>query len=135
MGDDKLSYGQLQKSLGILSSEICRKIDSLTSEVKASVDAINKRIDLHAKTLEEVTDTLTVHSVSIATLEATVKTLSTQVITLNAKCEALEGRQRRKNIRLIGLPEGAEGPSLSPNFCKRSSGWRRYRVSTGHTVP
>lgn len=44
-----------------------------------------------------------------------MNSLKAQVKILNDKCEDLEGRSRRNNIRLIGVPEGAEVPRLT-NF-------------------
>ncbi|KAL2083794.1 hypothetical protein ACEWY4_021567 [Coilia grayii] len=39
--------------------------------------------------------------------------LRSEIATLNAKCEDLEGHSRRTNIRLVGIPEGVEGPNLT----------------------
>ena len=46
---------------------------------------------------------------SVTTLEKTVTTLQKQVTFLIAKTEDQENRSRRNNLRLINLPEGAEG--------------------------
>ncbi|KAJ8409744.1 hypothetical protein AAFF_G00218030 [Aldrovandia affinis] len=50
------------------------------------------------------------HSTRITELEANVGSLTTRVTYLDNRCEDLEGRMRRNNIRLLGIPEGVEGP-------------------------
>ncbi|KAJ8400420.1 hypothetical protein AAFF_G00395440 [Aldrovandia affinis] len=49
------------------------------------------------------------HSTRITELEANVGSLTTRVTYLDNRCEDLEGRMRRNNIRLLGIPEGVEG--------------------------
>lgn len=44
----------------------------------------------------------------LTSLQCAVSVLTEEVRQLQAKCEDLEGRSRRNNIRLIGIPEGLE---------------------------
>lgn len=50
------------------------------------------------------------YSDSIVSLEKAVKDLATSNKQLTDKMEDLESRSRRCNLRVIGIPEGAEGP-------------------------
>lgn len=61
-------------------------------------------------TVQELEHWATDHSSRIDELEATVSMLTTQVKCLDDWCEDLEGRIRRNNIRVLGVPEGLEGP-------------------------
>lgn len=47
---------------------------------------------------------------SLHSLEPTVVSLKKEVASLQAKCIDLECRSRRSNLRLVGIPEGLEGP-------------------------
>lgn len=48
----------------------------------------------------------------IVTLQSKVGNLSAELVKLENKCEDLEARSRRHNIRIIGVPE--DGPPVSP---------------------
>ncbi|CAM4672337.1 unnamed protein product [Leuciscus chuanchicus] len=48
---------------------------------------------------------LSAWSDEVVTLQTTVNTLKTEVAELRDKCEDLEGRARRCNIRILGVPE------------------------------
>lgn len=41
----------------------------------------------------------------VGSLQSKVDKLSAQLVTLDSRCEYLEARSRRNNIRIIGLPE------------------------------
>ncbi|KAI4885079.1 hypothetical protein NFI96_008457 [Prochilodus magdalenae] len=105
-----LSYESFQKAISALGQEICGKIDSLAAELRSSIDSLTKRNDDHNKVLTELSQTASSHSDAIAKMESSLLTLRAEVKTLTTKCEDLEGRQRRNNIRLFGVPEGIEGP-------------------------
>lgn len=48
--------------------------------------------------------------------------LTTQVNSLMKKCKDLEGRSRWNNVRLVGLPEGTEGPRRTEFMAKYPHG-------------
>ncbi len=50
------------------------------------------------------------HDTELSDLRANIKKLTATVDSLSKKCENLEGHSRWNNIRLVGLPEGMEGP-------------------------
>lgn len=61
-------------------------------------------------TVRELERAATEHNARLSELEATISTLTKQTARLEDKCEDLEGRSRRNNIRVLGVLEGVEGP-------------------------
>lgn len=61
-------------------------------------------------TVQDLEHAATDRSSRIDELEATVSMLTTQVKRLDDRYEDLEGRSRRNNIHILGVPEGLEGP-------------------------
>lgn len=49
---------------------------------------------------------LTSCSDGIATMKATIKTLTAEMAKLEEKCEDQEAKSKRNNIKIIGVPEG-----------------------------
>lgn len=114
------NVGQLQAMLDLQKVEICLKIDrsfsdlrsdisSVREELRHATEPLQQKLDSHDQTIAELDRASTAHSDQLAALEATVSTLQKQASMLTDKCEDLEGRARRNNIRLVGVPEGAEG--------------------------
>lgn len=60
--------------------------------------------------MHELERACTDNCTELSKLDSTVNSLKAQVKLLSDKCEDLEGRSRRNNIRLIWVPEGLEGP-------------------------
>ncbi|KAJ3613996.1 hypothetical protein NHX12_017573 [Muraenolepis orangiensis] len=79
-------------------------------ELKSSVEPLQRTVEAHKATMRDLEQAATDHSTQIDELEATVGMLTSQVKRLDDKCEELEGRSRRNNIRAMGIPEGLEGP-------------------------
>lgn len=62
----------------------------------------------HNVQLKDLSESATNTSNSVVKLEEKVKQLSNKVEQLSEKCIDLEGRSKRNNIRLAGVPEGRE---------------------------
>lgn len=62
----------------------------------------------HEKTIKELEKSASLHSDDVTALRQVTR-LNSEVGKLTEKCEDLEGRSRRHNIRIIGVPEGVEG--------------------------
>lgn len=116
-----LTAEMLQSMMGSLKTDIFSKIDTsattirsemilVKDELKRSIERIQNKLDAHGVVLSELERGATDHSTRITELEANVGSLTTRVTYLDNRCEDLEGRMRRNNIRLLGIPEGAEGP-------------------------
>ena len=114
------NLGQLQAMLDLLKGEICTKIDWLSSDLRSDISSVREelrhtieplqqKLSSHDQTIVELECASTDHRDQLTTLETMVSTLQNQVKLLTDKCEDLEGRARRNNIRLVGVPEGAEG--------------------------
>lgn len=61
------------------------------------------------ETLGSLTEAVSAHDARIDSLESALKKMEGVNTALQQKIEDLEGRSRRNNIRIIGVPEGAEG--------------------------
>lgn len=89
------------------------EISSLNQSIQASISDMKNDLARHDNTLTELQDCASGHSDTIATLEATVERLCTDLKRLDEKCEDLEARSRRNNVRISGIPEGTEGPRMT----------------------
>lgn len=68
------------------------------------------------------------HITRISELEANVGSLATRVAYLDNRCEDMESRMRRNNIRLLGIVEGVEGTrptEFMAQLLQELPGWRR----------
>lgn len=97
-------------------------------------DHIHVVRDELATTKNEMQTSISALEATTASLENTIKelgklhTLQCQVTRLNSnvekrteKCEDLEGHSRRHNIRIIGIPEGIEGPRPLGFICESTA--------------
>lgn len=113
----------LQSLMDSLRSDIFEKIDGLSTSIRSeiasvrqelrnSIDPLQRTVDAHEATVHELERAATDHNTRINDLEATVSMLTKQATRLEDKCEDLEGRSRRNNICVVGVPEGVEGSLL-----------------------
>lgn len=120
-----LNEATFTRALEVLKRDICDKLDSkidavthtlrfeissVKEEFKAAVSSLQATVNSQGATIKDLEVSATTCSDDLSSLQATVKTLKEEVKHLQTKCEDLEGRSRRNNIRLIGVPEGAETP-------------------------
>lgn len=108
-----------------LESGIHAKFDAHAAEIRGEISLIREEMhntfssfkeDLKTQS-ERLTNLETATSewtTSLHSLEPTVVSLKKEVASLQAKCIDLECRSRRSNLRLVGIPEGLEGPQ--PKF-------------------
>lgn len=99
-------FGKIESVVGSLRTEISAVREELTS----TTSALQTSVDSHANRLAEVENSAVFCGDSVRDLHTAVATLTSEVSSLKTKCEELESRSRRNNIRVIGLKEGAEGP-------------------------
>lgn len=118
---EAITTGLLQTMMGSLKTDIFDKIDSLSTslrsemtsirdELKKSIENVQQKLGEHGKNITELEHSTSDHSDRIGILEKSVGSLVKRVTELDNKCEDLESRMRRNNIRLLGIPEGVEGP-------------------------
>lgn len=131
MESDMLSATKFTEALQALKEDICGKIDSkvdflsnsLRNEISAvkeefqnSLSGLQATVGTHASTIQELETFASTHSDTVASLESKLEALSAEVCALKKKCDDLEGRQRRHNLRILGIPEGDEGSTRPTQF-------------------
>ena len=79
-------------------------------EVAGALAPLECKITSFAATITQLEDVANDHEERLVSLQASVSQLKGEVDFLNKKCDDLEGRSRRNNIRILGIPEGSEGP-------------------------
>ncbi|KAJ0064824.1 hypothetical protein NL108_015655 [Boleophthalmus pectinirostris] len=86
-------------------SKIKSELQDVKTELNGSIAAVKAEVgDLRA-TVRDMEDSLTTCTDDVVSLQTRVEKLSAQVISLENKCDDLEARSRRNNIRILGLPE------------------------------
>lgn len=90
------------------------ELQAVKSEIINNTAVLSAEIDQMRGTIKEVEDGLSVWSNEVTTLKNTVKELRAEMAGLKEKCEDMEGRMRRCNIRIIGVPE-------TPDSCSTAS--------------
>lgn len=83
---------------------------SVKKEVASALKPLKDRVDLQSETISALEHSASEHSDKLTSMHANVAKLAATVETLSNKCEDLEARSRWNNIRVVGLPEGTEGP-------------------------
>lgn len=81
------------------------EISSVRGELKASIELLQRLVDSHEAAVRDLEQAANDHSSRISELEATVSKLTARVNRLDDKCEDLESRSRRNNIRVVSVPE------------------------------
>ncbi|KAE8288334.1 hypothetical protein D5F01_LYC12201 [Larimichthys crocea] len=94
----------------IIYTELKEELVTMKRETQKSITALEETTASQGKTITEIEKSASFHSDEVTTLRRQVTRLNSEVEKLTGKCEDLEGRSRRHNIRIIGVPEGAEGP-------------------------
>ncbi|KAI4900281.1 hypothetical protein NFI96_008911 [Prochilodus magdalenae] len=97
-------------------SAILAAIDGLRTEFSSKVEGIMSVLTEIRKELTDCTEQVVQAELRIAAVEDDLAKLNAKVLTLEKKNAMLEGkvldlemRSRRNNLRMVGLPEGAEG--------------------------
>ncbi|KAJ1176595.1 hypothetical protein NDU88_001867 [Pleurodeles waltl] len=100
-----------------LLSEIMAAIHDLKGSLEPRLDTVAVDMGLLRADLQKVSDKVSTAETDTAHLQSTSKALEEQVRFLTtehehmaARLEDREGRAWRNNIRVVGVPEGAEGP-------------------------
>lgn len=82
---------------------------AVKKEITAALGPLESKITAQSQTIANLEEAANSHDEQLTSLNATVAVLESRVESLSQKCEDLEGRSRLNNIRLVGVPEGAEG--------------------------
>jgi len=102
--------GDICRRIDSLASDLCSEITLVKQELENTVEPMLQRLNAYDQTMLELERACTDNGIVRLRLDSTVNSLKAQVKLLNDKYEDLKGRPRKNNIRLIGVPEGVEGP-------------------------
>lgn len=80
------------------------------TEIHGDLAAVRSKAGALANRLTEYEKGTNHWADEATSLEVKLENLIKQVASLSEKCEDLEGRSHRNNLRIIGLCEGTEGP-------------------------
>lgn len=78
-----------------------------------SITVLCTEIDQVKVSFKEVEDGLSMWSDEVITLQSTVSVLKTDVMELKDNCDNMEGRMRRCNLRMLGVPETPRSASVA----------------------
>lgn len=100
----------IEKRLSEVSSSV-KTLENNLTEIKTAVISNEKRID-------DAEDRIAAAESRLDTADSFITSASKRLNLLEAKVDDLENRSRRKNLRLFGLREGAEGSRPLMDFIK-----------------
>lgn len=92
-------------AIATCQSTLTTKIEAVQLDmglIRQDIDKLRSRATESEQRLSTTEDTMAEHGVALRTLQTKVKALE-------YRAEDAENRNRRNNLRIIGLPEGAEG--------------------------
>ena len=95
-----------------LAADLKKSFDSLTS----TLDTLHTKVTDHGQRISSLEDNATDTDHRIQRLETVCSAMQRDNENLRTKVADLEGRSRRQNIRIIGLPENTEGNRPSTFF-------------------
>lgn len=87
------------------------ELQAVRAEVANGTMLLRADLDHVKQSVKEVEDGLSTWSDEVVTLRTTVLELKEEVDGLKKKCDDMEGRMRRCNLRIIGAPETPESSS------------------------
>uniref|UniRef100_A0A3P8PDL0 L1 transposable element RRM domain-containing protein n=1 Tax=Astatotilapia calliptera TaxID=8154 RepID=A0A3P8PDL0_ASTCA len=99
---------ELQDALGDALSTIKFDLQAVKTQLAIDKAANDATMSELKGTVKEMEHALTVCSDDIAEMKNTIKGLTAHVAKLESKCEDLESRSRRNNVRIVGVPEGPD---------------------------
>lgn len=101
----KIIRSELKSALTDDFNALKSELQGMRSEVANNMKAMRAEVD-HIKTdIQDMKGGLSTWSDEVTSLQATVSSLKNQVATLKDRCEDMEGRMRRGNIRIAGIEE------------------------------
>lgn len=96
---------ELQVAMTQNLSQIKSELQNVKTELTASLAATKSDVGELRLTVTEMEGSLSICTDDVVALKNTVEKLSSRVSTLENKCDDLEGRSRRNNVRILGLTE------------------------------
>lgn len=88
-------------------------ISSRLGNLELTLTSVRSELKDLKETLSSLGEVVSTHDSRIDSLESALKELEKVNATIMLKLDDLESRSRRNNIRIIGVPEGSEGPRVT----------------------
>lgn len=85
-------------------------------ELQCALGKIESKIDDTMGRVAELETATATHSDSIHAMEVDISAMKQELATLKIRCEDLEARSRRCNLRIVGVKEGREEGKLMSGF-------------------
>lgn len=118
--EEEVTATMLRDMIQSMKADICNSIEAavkglqtdiaaVKSELSTTTAALQQTINLQEERLAAVEESATKTSDGLADMEVTMSALKGEIRALQSKCEDLENRSRRNNLRIVGIAEGEEG--------------------------
>ncbi|KAJ0036998.1 hypothetical protein NQD34_005675, partial [Periophthalmus magnuspinnatus] len=92
-----------------LKIDLNKSIESVRAELTASVTNIQATLSSHDTRIKDLECSASFTGDTVTSLDSATAQLQKEMKELRAKCEDLEGRSRRNNLRLVGVEEAERG--------------------------
>lgn len=111
--DLERSANTMQHGDGPSLTSVIDLIEKFREETRASIDGLRTTVESFTSRIQAVETSLQDVDDRVQTLESVCTRLSKENKSLMTKLDDLEGRSRRQNLRVIGIPEGLEGAQIT----------------------
>lgn len=108
---ESLTVNSRESLAGDLKTYVSTSLENSLAPIKTCIETIRAALDSHSQKITTMDNTLTTHSDELAGLTTRMAQLEKANAALASKAEDHKNRSRRKNLRLVNRPEGAEGGS------------------------
>lgn len=132
------AFNALMLAITTCQATLTTKIDHVQTEtapIRRDMDRFRDRVTEAERRVSEIEDTQRDHHAYIQALKLKVKHLEN-------RAEDAENRNRRSNLRILGLPEGAEGADpvtfmegLLPTLLPRATFSPHFSIERAHRMP
>ncbi|CAL9699716.1 unnamed protein product [Knipowitschia caucasica] len=100
-----LFKAELQEAFGMHLVSVKNELLVLKTELFASISTVTQEVSELKATVADMEHSLSTCTDDIVSLRTKVENMSKDLIRLDNKCEDLESRSRRNNVRRVGIPE------------------------------
>ena len=104
---------ELKSALADDFNFIKTELQAVRNEIANNIAATRTEIDQVKATVKEVESGLSTWTDEVVNLQTTVTSLQKELTDLRGKCEDMEGRMRRCNVRIVGVPEEPNSSSTA----------------------
>lgn len=96
---------ELHSALGNDLSTIKSELMAMKTDLSGKITSIESDVTGLKNTVGDMEESLTTCTNDIVTIQRKMDRLSAELVKMENKCEDLESRSRRNNIRIVGVPE------------------------------